>query len=75
MALDAERELTQWTAGIDVLLPLQIATANVASGQVSGLCLATLIGAISARCGPMTLRSRRRLARTKQTFRLRNELG
>jgi hypothetical protein len=34
-----------------------------------------LIGAVSTRCGPLTLRSRRRLARTKQTFRLRNELG
>ena len=28
-------------SGVDVLLPLQTATANVASGQVSGPCLAT----------------------------------
>jgi len=36
-------------AGIDVRLPLQIATANVASRQVSGPCRATPIGAVSAR--------------------------
>jgi hypothetical protein len=33
MALDAERELTQWTAGIDVNRPLQIAAVDVAVTQ------------------------------------------
>jgi hypothetical protein len=32
MALDAERELTQWTAGIDVNRPSQIGTAHVEVG-------------------------------------------
>ena len=33
MALDAERELTQWTAGIDVNRTLRIGTADVAFGR------------------------------------------
>ena len=37
------------TAGVDVELPLQIGTADVANGQVSGPCLATSTGAVSAR--------------------------
>src|SRR5580700_4845933 len=37
MALDAERELTQWTAGIDVNLPLQIATLDASIGRRPGL--------------------------------------
>ena len=65
-------EVTDRPAGIDVKLPLQIATANVASGQA----LPSDIYRRGLR--PLqshALRSRRRLARTKQTFRLRNELG
>src|SRR5271165_159760 len=42
--VDAKR-----TAGVDVELPLQIGTADVANGQVSGPCLATSTGAVSAR--------------------------
>jgi hypothetical protein len=33
MALDAERELTQWTAGIDVNRTLWIAAVDVAFGR------------------------------------------
>src|SRR5208283_4740321 len=37
------------TTGVDVLRALLTASANVASGQVSGPCLVTLEGAVTAR--------------------------
>ena len=46
-----------WTSGVDVTLPLQIATANVASGRVTGRRLARSGGQCSAQSGH---RSRRR---------------
>jgi hypothetical protein len=35
MALDAERELTQWTAGTDVNLPLQVTTFGASIGRIA----------------------------------------
>jgi hypothetical protein len=37
MALDAERELTQWTAGIDVKRTLPTAAVDVAFGRIPAL--------------------------------------
>src|SRR5271166_2899881 len=42
---------------IDVLRTSRVATANVASGQVTGPCPVTPIGAVSARSGPTTFPS------------------
>ena len=36
------------TSGLDVKLPFQIATGNLASGKVNGPCPAASIGAVSA---------------------------